>query len=359
MDEITNLMSDKNEKKIINKLYSTSITFISIFVLILCILINYYINNPTGNINFNMMGISDLMQLCINPCNFDEDSNFPCDMNSFINTYCNDKSLEDLEFLQYSMFILKGAYLLCSTYNDSIINKIGSGVYMLTSSNTPKQSTSIGTLIALFTLLYLIIFYLTQNIKNGIVKYYFNKFFKNKFNNVLIQSAISVLMMVFTLLLFLNLGSYVSYLFWGALSSTTNNLMYIIMLIIIPFVFWIADVKLTFIEGFKEGAKNKKNKDKNKGSNSSKGKNSKCVKVENYNYVVPLIIVFIIPVVVTLKTFFTLIFRGIYGIPGILLAEDSTDIKSRIKKTVLYSFIALIIAYVFIFVSKILEIVNK
>jgi ABC-type Fe3+ transport system permease subunit len=165
-------------------------------------------------------------------------------------------------------------------------------------------------------------------------------------------------MMVFTLLLFLNLGSYVSYLFWGALSSTTNNLMYIIMLIIIPFVFWIADVKLTFIEGFKEGAKNK-NKNKNKESKSSKSKNSKCTKVENYNYIVPLFIVFIIPVVVTLKTFFTLIFRGIYGIPGILLAADSSDIKSRIGKTLGYSVVALIFAYVFIFVAKILEIVNK
>jgi ABC-type Fe3+ transport system permease subunit len=165
-------------------------------------------------------------------------------------------------------------------------------------------------------------------------------------------------MMVFTLLLFLNLGSYVSYLFWGALSSTTNNLMYIIMLIIIPFVFWIADVKLTFIEGFKEGAKNK-NKNKNKQSKSSKAKNSKCTKVENYNYIVPLFIVFIIPVVVTLKTFFTLIFRGIYGIPGILLAADSSDIKSRIGKTLGYSVVALIFAYVFIFVAKILEIVNK
>jgi hypothetical protein len=89
-----------------------------------------------------------------------------CLFKAYKTVFYGSKSLqEDLEFLQYSMFILKGAYLLCSTYNDTIINKIGSGIYMLTSS-TPKETTSIGTLIALFTLLYLIIFVCRHHIQS-------------------------------------------------------------------------------------------------------------------------------------------------------------------------------------------------
>jgi len=161
-------------------------------------------------------------------------------------------------------------------------------------------------------------------------------------------------MLVFTLLLFINLGSYITYLFTGALSSNSNKLMYVIMLILIPFVFWIAGVKMT-IEGFREGAKGKKD---NKGGKSGKSE-SKCVKVTNYDYVIPLMLVFIIPVIVTLKTFFNLLFTGLYGIPALFVATDSADIQSKIKYTMLYSLGALIISYIFTFCVKIIEIVNK
>jgi hypothetical protein len=272
-----------------------------------------------------------------------------------MNTYCGDKSLEDLEFLQYSMFILRGAYVLCSTYNESIINKIGSGVYTLSySSNIPAEQ-NYPTVIALFTVLYLIIYYLSQNIKSGIVNYYFNKYlskvklFKNLFTNTFFQSILSIFILVFTLLLSLNLLSYLSYLFWGALSSTTNNLMYIVMIILIPFVFWIADVKLTFIEGFREGAKNKKKK-----------KNKNCVTVKNYDYIIPIIIVFIIPILATLKTFFSLIFTGLYGIPSLLmLATDSGDMYKRLKKVFICSFCALIIAFLIVIGETIYDLINK
>jgi len=358
MDDINNAIKGNYENKLMKKIYSTTLSFISIFILIVCILINYYINNPTGEVKYNMISLSELMQLCINPCDYDTDTNFPCQINSYLNTYCGDKSLEDLEFLQYSMFILKGAYLLCSTYNDTIINKLGSGVFSLSSNmNTPNSSSPI-TQFFLFLLLYLIVFYLSQNVKSGIVNHYFNKYLKNIeiFNSAFIQSIISIFILVFTLLLFLNVVSYVSYLFWGALSSTTNNLMYIIMLIIIPFVFWIADVNISFTEGFREGAKNKKSKSKSKSKSS---KNSKCVKVDNYNYIVPLFLVFIIPVIVTLKTFFTLIFTGLYGIPSMLLASDATDIRARIGKIMGYSFIALIFGAGMVIVEKIYDLVTK
>ena len=324
---------------------------------------NYYVNNPKGTTNFNMIGLSDLMQMCINPCNYDEEEDYPCAIKSYMNTYCGDKSLEDLEFLQYSMFILRGAYLLCSTYNDSIINKIGSGVYTVSyTSNVPTEQTNPFKIGILFTIIYLIIFYLSQNIKSGIVNYYFNKylskikFLRSLFKNTFFQSILSIFILVFTLLLSLNLLSYLSYLFWGALSSTTNNLMYIVMIILIPFVFWIADVKLTFIEGFREGAKNKKSPF---GSSKKSKKNSKCVTVKNYNYIIPIIIVFIIPILVTLKTFFSLIFTGLYSIPGILLATDSGDMQKRIGKIMLYSFIAVVFAFLIVIAEKVYEIVDK
>ena len=363
MSDIGNLMNDANENKLIKQLYSTSLSFVSIFILVFFILMNFYVNNPTGDTKFNMIGLSDLMQLCINPCNYDSDPLYPCAINDYMNTYCGDKPLEDLEFLKYSMFILRGAYLLCSTYNDSIINKIGSGVYALASSSkVPTEQTNPFKAIMVYTIIYLLVFYLSQNIRSGIVNHYFVKYtnkikgLRNIFKNTFFQSILSIFMLVFTLLLSLNLVSYLSYLFWGALSSTTNNLMYIVMIILIPFVFWIADVKLTFIEGFREGAKNKK---KGGSSSSKKGKNKNCVTVKNYNYIVPIIIVFIIPILVTLKTFFSLIFTGLYGIPGILLATDSGDIQTRVGKTMLYSVGALVFAFLLVIAEKIYDIVNK
>jgi hypothetical protein len=360
MSDMADLMNDANENKLIEKLKTTSLTFVSIFILIFFILMNFYLNNPTGETKFNMISLSDLMQLCINPCVYDSDPLYPCAIKDYLNTYCGDKSLEDLEFLQYSMFILRGAYLLCSTYNDSIINKIGSGVYSLSStSKIPTQQTNGFKVVMIYAILYIIIFYLSQNIKSGIVNDYFMKytrkikFFRDLFKYTFFQSTLSIFMLVFTVLLLLNLVSYLSYLFWGALSSTTNNLMYIVMIILIPFVFWIADVKLTFIEGFREGAKNKSS------SSKKSKKNKSCVTVKNYNYIVPIIIVFIIPILVTLKTFFSLIFTGLYSVPSILVATDSGEIQSRVGRTILYSFGALIFAFGLVIAEKVYDIVNK
>ena len=354
-NNINNTLNDQKEKKILHKLYSTSITYISIFIMILFVLMNYYVNNPKGT-NYTMFDFSELMNICLNPEMAEiDDISYPCNINDFIKDYSTTKTPEDLDFFEYSMYILRGAYILCSTYNETIINKLGAGVYNL-ATITDNKPTHWAKHIALYTILYLIIFYLSQHIKSGVVQYYFNKFFKKRFTNILVQSVLSILMLVFTLLLFINLGSYITYLFTGALSSNSNKLMYVIMLILIPFVFWIAGVKMT-IEGFREGAKGKKD---NKGGKSSKSESkSKCVKVTNYDYVIPLMLVFIIPVIVTLKTFFTLLFTGLYGIPAVFVATDSDDIQSKIKYTMLYSLGALIISYIFTFCVKIIEIVNK
>jgi hypothetical protein len=359
INNTTKKMNDSLEFK--KNMVSLIITYFSIFVLIFLILINYYVNNPDGSIKYNF-GMYDLIELAINPCNIEdfETKDMPCTIRDYINNYCKDITPVDLDFFKFAMFILNGAYIICSNYNNKLINTIGTGIYTLSSTNDldPSKQAAWYLHIGLFFGLYLVIYNLSKLIRFGFADDLFSKIVKNKVNSDVMVSVLSILILVFSLLLIVNIGSYLTYLFWGALSSKSNKLMYVIMIIIIPFIFWITGFNLTLVEGLSN--KKKKKKKKKAVLNSISGSGSKSadgsVNCTDYSYILPLIIIFIIPVIVTFKSFFTLIFTGTFGIVSIFIAEDSSQIKERIGWALIYSIIALILMFIINLIVRMLDI---
>lgn len=355
-------------EKLIRQIYVTLLSFVSIFFLTFFVLMQYYINNPKGETDYNSYGIFDLIQLGLNPCNFDEDEKNPCSINDYIKNYCSDLKPDELDFFQYIMFILNGAYVLCTNYNDSVMNMLGSGVYNLVDTPNAPQGDGIDEKITLDSILpkitkfmfvfvlYYIIYSLTLLVKLGFVEAFFVRLFVKYFNTLiqydLVLSVISVLMLAFTLLGILNVGSYVTYLFWGALSSDSNKLMYVVMLIMIPFVFWMADINLTTVEGATNRRRGKAFDRKGNANTNADGNTSKCT---SYGYLVPIIIIFIIPFIVTIRTFFRLVFLGLGGIPLVLFSKDK-NVWPKIKWNMIYSFGSFCIATIIIIADKLYKI---
>ena len=372
-----------NKQTLKYRIYLNTLNFVAIFIIILLLIFGYY----TGlNKNDEYIDINTLFNIAINPCDYSQQ--YSCVINEFIDKNCSNNTPHDIDMFEYILFILSGAYMLCSNVNDLIVNAIGTGLYTITRpgsvpkakpdtksgapeavkpNNTETKANvnisgfNIATATLCFMAIYTIFFYGMYGIKLGVVNSLFLYVFKQSYGNEFFYSFLSLCIFIFSTFLLINIILYVSYLFSGVMKSNSKRWMYVFMIFAAGFVFWITGFKLTFVEGFREGAKNK-NKNKiqtasitsssSKGKSKNKGGGSKC---NDFNYVIPLAILLIVPVVATLITFFKLIFSGLYGI-AMFFNTENNEIKSSLFKTIGCSLLALVIMWVLILVEKLIEI---
>jgi len=346
--------NNPNKQTLKNRIYVNTLNFVAIFIIILFIIFGYYSNNSSNikNTNTNNEDYVDIMKLfdiAINPCKHSQQ--YSCSINEYIDTNCSNRTPDDIDMFEYIIFILTGAYMLCTNVNENMVNTIGSGMHNITKNDSPL---SYPKSIAFFMVIYLIFFYGMYGIKIGVVNSFFLYVFKKNYGIEFFYSLLSLFIFIFSSLLLINVMLYGLYLLAGVKNSTSNRFMYLFMIFAAGFVFWITGFKLTFVEGFREGAKNKKNKIQTKSSKSKKrGGASKC---NDFNYVIPLAILLSIPIFATIKTFFMLIFSGFYGIYKLFTLKEDTVIWPSISKTFVCSIAALFLMWFFILIEKLIEV---
>ena len=310
-------------------------------------------------------------------------------MADFKEDYCEKRNIEDLEGIQPMLYVCRAAYLVSANMSNVIIK----GLYDILNL---KGIYSIGVLI-----LYLGMFFLLKFLRELIGKFIpaFMKGNKQKSSFIfdIIFSIFSITTVVYVLCLIPTILTYLLYLVYGFVFSdgagATNVLrtMYFIIIVIIPITIWLVGASLNVVEGARNrrsrrgrprfrsrrarsrrarsrrarararsNTRNTNTRNTNTRNNNTRNTNTrntapkKAVACGDYNWIIFISIVLIIPVMACLKQIPFLIINGIKGMTCISKMKTDTPEQKADKANILRK-ISFVSAYgIIIFVGMII-----